>query len=413
MESQPLILSYADAARTVREHAEALNLPRPFESVSLLSALGRVLAQPVRADRDQPPFRRSTRDGFACLAADLLPDASLQVIGQIRAGEPAGDLPLSRGEAVEIMTGAPVPHDADCVVMVEHVAYDGASRRLRLNPGRSIRAGENIVPAGAEARAGVVVLPAGVRLAARHLAVAASCGCAQLEVYPRPRVAVLATGDELVEVDETPRDYQIRNSNSYSLAAQIENAGGEAIRLPIVRDTREAIHEAIKNSLDADLLLFSGGVSMGRYDLVEEVLHAHHAEFFFTGAQIQPGRPVVFGRLPLKNETRYFFGLPGNPVSTMVTFALFVEPLLAALAGQTFAGPRFVQAQLAADLRVKAGLTRFLPAVLDYNLPPQVTAVAWQGSGDVAATAASNAFLIVPPDRESLQAGETLNILLP
>ncbi len=152
---------------------------------------------------------------------------------------------------------------------------------------------------------------------------------------------------------------------------------------------------------------------MGRYDLVEEVLHARHAEFFFTGALIQPGRPVVFGRLPLDGGFRYFFGLPGNPVSTMVTFALFVEPLLAAMAGQMSAGPRFVQAQLAAALRVKPGLTRFLPAVLAYDLLPLVTAVAWQGSGDVAATAASNAFLVVPPDREALEAGETVTVLLP
>ena len=272
------------------------------------------------------------------------------------------------------------------------------------------------MPAGAEARSGVVVLPRGVRLEARHLAVAASCGCAQLEVYRRPRVDVLATGDELVEVDETPRDYQIRNSNSYSLAAQVEIAGGEAVRHPIVRDTREAIDAGIDAAIDnlgPGLLLFSGGVSMGRYDLVEEVLHARHAEFFFTGVLIQPGRPVVFGRLPANGESRYFFGLPGNPVSTMVTFALFVEPLLAALAGQTSSGPRFVQAQLAADLRVKTGLTRFLPAVLTYDLLPRISAVTWQGSGDVAATAASNTFLVVPPDRESLAAGETVSVLLP
>jgi molybdopterin molybdotransferase len=225
-------------------------------------------------------------------------------------------------------------------------------------------------------------------------------------------VAVLATGDELVEVSDEPLPYQIRNSNSYSLAAQVLEAGGEPNRHHIVPDRTHDIEQAIRRSLDADLLLLSGGVSMGRYDLVEQVLLTLGAEFFFSGAMIQPGRPVVFGRLPHAGGHRYFFGLPGNPVSTMVTFALFVEPVLAALAGRTASGPRFVLARLSKEVRVKPGLTRFLPAILSAELEATVAPVGWQGSGDVAATATANSYLVIPPDRDGLNPGETVSVML-
>jgi molybdopterin molybdotransferase len=409
------VLTYSQAAMAVQEQCSLVRseAPRGQEVLPLLAAMGRVLAQPVNADRDQPPFRRSTRDGFAGRADDLTAGNSLHVTGQIRAGEPAGGIELGAGEAVEIMTGAPLPEGADCVVMIEHVVYDPTSKSVRIGPGRVIHPGDNVVPTGAEARSGDVVLPAGLRLEPRHIAVAAASGNPNLRVFPRPRVAVLATGDELVEVDETPLVHQIRNSNSYSLAAQVAEAGGDPLRHDIVADRRDAIEGAIRKSLDAELLLLSGGVSMGRYDFVEEVLLAMGAEFFFTGALIQPGRPVVFGRLPQAGSRRYFFGLPGNPVSTLVTFALFVEPLLAALAGRTASAPRFVQAELAKEVRVKSGLTRFLPAILTAELPPRVTAVGWQGSGDIAATATTNCYLVVPPDRDVLTVGETVSILLP
>jgi molybdopterin molybdotransferase len=314
---------------------------------------------------------------------------------------------------VEIMTGAPLPEGADCVVMVEHVDFDAAAMTLALSEGRAtIQAGDNFVPSGAEAQAGDLMLGAGLRLEARHLAAAAACGYADLAVFSRPRVAILATGDELVEVSEQPLPYQIRNSNSYSLAAQVLEAGGEPLRHAVVPDRADAIEQAVRDSLEADLILLSGGVSMGRYDLVEQVLLTLGAEFLFTGVLIQPGRPVVFGRLPSSGGHRYFLGLPGNPVSTMVTFALFVEPILAALAGRSGFGPRFVLARLTREVRVKTGLTRFLPAILKAELEPTVATVGWQGSGDVAATAMANSFLVVPPDRDALSAGETVSVLL-
>jgi molybdopterin molybdotransferase len=396
------VVSYADASRIVREHAGRLAPRHPPQSTALLETLGRVLAEAVLADRDQPPFPRSTRDGFACRAADLVAGASLEVIGSIRAGE-AMTVGVATGQAVEIMTGAAVPGGADCVVMVEHAVHE--RNMFRLAPGRSIAPGENIVPKGAEAQAGAVILARGTRISAAQIGAAAACGAAQLSVFARPRVAIVATGDELVEVDQTPLTRQIRNSNSYSLAAQVLAAGAEPVRLPIARDERAHLEAIIRSGMESDLLLLSGGVSMGKYDLVEEVLLSLGAEFFFTGALIQPGKPVVFGRF----GELYFFGLPGNPVSTMVTFLLFVEPLLGALSGDGGLGPRFAQARLVSDVHVKTGLTRFLPARL---VDVTVELVRWQGSGDLASTSRSNCFVVVPADQPLLNAGETVTILL-
>jgi molybdopterin molybdotransferase len=396
------VVSYAEASGIVREHADRLVARHAPQDAGLLDTLGRVLAEPILADRDQPPFPRSTRDGFACRAADVAAGLPLEVIGSIRAGD-AVVIEVSGGEAIEIMTGAPVPAGADCVVMVEHVLRDRDT--LRLASGRSVQPGENIVPMGAEARAGAVIVPRGTRISPAHVAVAAACGAGQLSVFGRPRVAIVATGDELVEVNQQPQSQQIRNSNSYSLAAQILAAGAEPMRLPIARDERMHLESIIRSALETDLVLLSGGVSMGKYDLVEEVLLSLGAEFFFTGALIQPGKPVVFGRL----GEHYFFGLPGNPVSTMVTFLLFVEPLLGALCGEVGRRPRFAQARLVGEVRVKTGLTRFLPArLMDGN----VEAIRWQGSGDLASTSGSNCFLVVPPDQPVLRAGETATILL-
>ncbi len=418
--SSDLVLSYADAAAAVRAQAALLAAGNHLnvESIPLLDACGRVLASSVLADRDQPPFDRSTRDGFAC-RADELSEGTLRIAGLIRAGEMfAGD--LAAKEAIEIMTGAPVPSGADCVVMAEHTTAQ--ENHITLTGGRKLLPGDNIVPAGSEAKRGASLLAVGTRLNAQHLAVAASCGQTNLNCFRKPRVAVQATGDELVELAETPLPFQIRNSNSYSLAAQVRHSGGEPLVMPILRDNREATASAILHMLseiNADLILLSGGVSMGRFDFVEETLKDLGAEFFFTGAKIQPGKPVVFGRLPSRTSTRwtYFFGLPGNPISTMVTFALFVHPLLNALAGDTSKVPRFGLARLLSPVSVKSGLTRFLPAFMnDYEFTPQVETIAWQGSGDLASNARANCYVVVPQAREDgtneLRAGEIVSVLL-
>lgn len=406
-ESSSKVVSYAEAAELARQHAElARGANRPAEQAPLLAAARRVLAQPVVADRDQPPFPRATRDGFACRAAELAA-GPLRVAGMLRAGEAWLGGAIAAGTAVEIMTGAAVPPGADCVAMIEHVETGGDV--VRLAAGRSLASGENIVPAGAEAREGAEIVPAGRRMGVPEVAAAATCGYASLLVFARPRVAILATGDELVDVAQTPLAHQIRNSNSYSLAAQVLAAGGSPKILPVVPDNLDATRQALAEAKAMDLILLAGGVSMGKFDFVEQALLEEGAEFFFTGARIQPGKPVVFGRLP----GTYFFGLPGNPISTMVTFALFVAPLLRALGGETETAPRFTLARLAEEVRVKPGLTRFLPARFESSATEAVVrATPWHGSGDLAAAAQSNSFVVVPDSAEALRAGETVSVLL-
>jgi len=420
-----IVLSFENARRVVEEHAALIRGARiqsgGTESVDLLAAAGRVLSERVIADRDLPPFPRSTRDGYAVRSADLsaLP-ATLDVIAEIRAGERVDRIPanIGDGQAASIMTGAPVPVGADAVVMVEYTSQ----REHRVEITRRVAPGENIVPRGAEAREGTVLLDCGLRLNPAAIALAASVGKSRLPVYKRPRVAVLTTGDEIVDVDATPGPTQIRNSNSFSLAAQIQQAGGEPGLLPIAPDELQGLRPLIAEGLNSDLLLLTGGVSMGRYDLVEQALSQLHAEFFFTGAKIQPGRPVVFGRCAAERRTEetaasctpareypatYFFGLPGNPVSTMVTFELFARPMLEALAGQEPRNLMFLHARLKKEIRTKIGLQRFLPAVVSGEFDQaEAELVPWQGSGDVAAIARANCYVVIPPDRECLAAGE-------
>jgi molybdopterin molybdotransferase len=413
------VLSFEDARRVVEEQAVLVQRGHASatESVDLLAAAGRVLSDPVAADRDLPPFPRSTRDGYVVRSADLsqLP-ATLDVIGEIKAGEMLERIPanIGGGQTASIMTGAPVPAGADAVVMVEYSSPLGKQVEVT----RSVVPGENIIPRGAEARQGAQLLERGLRLNEAAIGLAASVGKSRLQVYMRPRVAVLTTGDEIVAVDSTPGPTQIRNSNSYSLAAQIRQAGGEPVLLPVAPDELQGLRRLIEEGLKSDLLLLTGGVSLGRYDLVEQALSELHADFFFTGAKIQPGRPVVFGKCgagaPAREKpTTYFFGLPGNPVSTMVTFELFARPMLEALAGQSPRKLKFLHARLKAEIRVKTGLTRFLPAILSGEFErAEVELVAWQGSGDIAATARANCYIVIPADRVSISAGEWVAVMM-
>jgi molybdopterin molybdotransferase len=420
--TQSLVLSFEDARRVVEEQASHI-VPDANETVSLLHAAGRVLAEPIAADRDIPPFPRSTRDGYAVSAADLatLP-AKLKVMGEIKAGPSQPPSPLNRGQAFSIMTGAPVPPGADAVVMVEYTSPQEDSVEIT----KGVTPGENFVAQGAEAKRGSLLLDRGTRLDEAAIALAASVGKSRLQVFARPRVAVLTTGDEIVEVDAEISPTQIRNSNSYSLAVQIQKAGGEPVLLPIAPDEPRRLRQLIEEGLQSDLLIMTGGVSMGRYDLVEQVLSDLQAEFFFTGAKIQPGRPAVFGRTcgagalargasapasPM-DQHKYFFGLPGNPISTMVTFELFARPMLEALAGISPRPLTFLHARLKSDIRIKTGLTRFLPAILsgkyeDSHAEP----VPWQGSGDIAARSRANCYIVVPPDRQHILAGEWIAVM--
>lgn len=403
----PTILTFEEARHVVEGQAAQVR-PRIRENVELLASIGRVLAEPVAADRDFPPFRRAMRDGYALRAAELasLP-ATLTVIGEIKAGASPESLPreVGAGQAAAIMTGAPAPDGADAVVMVEYTSLSGQ----RVTVTRGIASGDNIVAPGSEARKGQVLLHHGTRMDYGAIALAASVGLQSVPVFRRPEVAILSTGDEIVEIGERPGPHQIRNSNSYSLAAQVQEAGGVPKMLGIARDEAAHLRGLIERGLKHDLLLLTGGVSMGRYDLVEQVLAELGAEFFFTGAQIQPGRPVVFGRV----QERYFFGLPGNPISTMVTFELFARPMLEALAGMAARELSFVHARLKSEIKTKTGLKRFLPALLSGEFEQaEVELAGWHGSGDVAAMARSNCYIVIPPDREKIAAGEWVAILM-
>jgi molybdopterin molybdotransferase len=328
---------------------------------------------------------------------------------------------ITTGKAASIMTGAAAPEGSDAVVMVEYSKREGD----RVEITRSVAAGDNIVPTGSEAKRGERLLPPGKHISYAEIAVAAAVGRSRLLVYGKPRVAVLSTGDEVVDIDVLPGPHQIRNSNSYSLAAQIRASGGEPMLLPIAPDEPARLRELLKEGIESDLLLIAGGVSMGKYDLVEQVLAEMRAEFFFTGAKIQPGKPIVFGRVPCSmnasardsvadaDQHKYFFGLPGNPTSTMVTFELFVRPMLEALSGMGIQKLAFTRAKLRTSIQAKPGLTRFLPALLSREPEAEeVELVRWQGSGDIAAVARANCYLVVPPDRERIEAGEQVSVLL-
>jgi molybdopterin molybdotransferase len=425
------VVSFEEARRIVEEHAaKLLAVPSDFRTTNtldLLAARGRVLAETILADRDFPPFARATRDGYAVRAADVerVP-VRLEVVGEIKAGDSAETCALKTGQCVSIMTGAALPAGADAVVMVEYTTASGNSVEIE----RSVARGENFVSRAAEAQAGQLVIDKGRRLDHALIGLAASVGKSRVAVFRKPRVAVLSTGDELVGIDASPGAAQIRNSNSYSLAAQIEEAGGEAVRLAIAPDEPKRLRELIEEGFECDLLLITGGVSMGKYDLVEQVLADMKAEFYFTGARIQPGKPIVFGSCGADTPVRaggwgdagtrtrvsaphYFFGLPGNPVSTMVTFRLFTQPMIAALAGAQPEPLVFLKARLKAEVRTKTGLTRFLPAVISGEFEnAEVELAAWQGSGDIAALARANCYLVIPPDREKIAAGEWVSVLL-
>jgi molybdopterin molybdotransferase len=405
--------SFAEAARVVYDYAVKLLAHAPLtERLALEAANGRILAHPILADRDMPAFPRSTRDGFAVRAAQASAHKGLLVAGSIRAGQPPAG-PLPDHAAWEIMTGAAVPEGADAVAMLEHVEHDG--KKIRLTRGRTLDPGENVVPAAAEARAGDQLVPIGTRLSPSQIAAAATCGYAHLDVFPRPRVAILTTGDELVPVAANPGPGQIRNSNASMLAALVAQAGGDPWILPAAKDQPNAIESALRTALQADMLLVSGGVSAGKFDLVEPVLASLGARFHFTGVRIQPGKPLVFGELPRAESPMPLFGLPGNPISSAATFLLFASAVLRALAGVQILAPQFTAAQLSRDAKGKPNLTRFIPAAITSDPVsgklPQVAPVQWQGSGDIAAFACANCFLELPEGTDRLPAGDIARIL--
>lgn len=393
-------LAFEEARRIVIDAVRRLNTGTVIETISLDQAHGRVLAHDIPADRDYPALRRSLRDGFAVRSSDL--PGVLHIRGEVRAGEHAQS-PLAPGEALEIMTGAPVPEGADAVVMVEHVTRDGGQVHID----RLADSGQFINARGSEAQSGAVLISDGTRIDASHVATLAMTGHSTLQVFARPSVAILATGDEIVDLAENPLPHQIRNSNSYMVAAVVTSAGGSPTILPVARDQKHALTPLLEQGLQHDMLIVSGGVSAGRYDLVKPCLRELGVNFQFERVRVQPGQPTAFGVL----GNRPVFGLPGNPGSTLVTFQVFARAALELLSGVTEPLLPLLSARFEAPFRHKLGLTRFLPARLSAD-GERLRHLPWQGSSDVPALAKANAFLVADHDRESWEIGDAIRVML-
>ena len=404
------MLSYEAARVKVIEivHARASASPRTTETVEFADdpsrALGRILAEEVIADRNYPPFDRSTRDGFAVRAVDAAnPGARLRLIGESRAGH-AFDGLMAAGSCVQIMTGAPLPHGANAVVMQEDAHVEGDSVVFA----HGVRAGQHYVLEGQETRAGESGVGCGKRLGYAELAMAAQVGRSSLVVAKKPRVAILSTGDEVISVGEEPQRFQIRNSNSISLAAQVALAGGEPVVLGNAPDDVAELRVRIEQALKADIVILTGGVSVGKYDHVEQVLKEIGIEFFFDALAIRPGRPAVFGMC----NDKPVFGLPGNPVSTMVTFELLVVPAIELLGGHPPGALHLLKAKLAHPVDEKPPLAHFIPARVKWpGGAPTVEVLHWEGSGDIGAVIRGNCFLVVHESKLRLEAGELADIL--
>ncbi|MEJ2009420.1 MAG: molybdopterin molybdotransferase MoeA [Acidobacteriota bacterium] len=402
--SVPKMLSFEQALSEVEARLAGAGFVPSTEILPLHQAQGRILAEDVDADRDYPPFNRSTRDGFAVRSQDVeLPGTALTLAGEVRAGEHfEGE--VEAGHCVAIMTGAPLPRGADAVVMVEYTHTEGNKVRIE----RPVSSFENVVRKGSEAQAGKRILPGGRRLRPGEIGLLASVGKGHIEVFGQPRVAILPTGDEVVPINCKPEWYQVRNSNSAMLAAVVSSAGAVAWEIGIGPDEEGALRGLIEQGLKADLLLLSGGVSMGKYDLVEKVLRDLGAEFFFQSVAIRPGKPLVFGRV----QGKFFFGLPGNPVSSFVTCSLFARPAIGVLMGSAFERPRFLRARLGKPVRHVAGLTMFMPARVETrNAEPVVSLVGWQGSGDLVGVAEANCFLVVHSEQPPPKTGDWVDVL--
>ena len=397
------MLSFKQARQTVLDELGKIAAPR-CEKVPLGNALGRILAEEILADRDYPPFPRATRDGFAVRAADLTSvPSSLEVLAEVKAGS-WYEGKVGPGQCVVIMTGAPVPEGADAVAMVEHTRVDGSRVLIE----RRLEPEENLVPQGSEGRKGSLVLPRGRRLRPSEIGLLASVGKTRVSVAPRLRIAVLPTGDEVVPLERDPEWFQVRNSNAAGLCAQVEAVGGIPVPLEVAPDRYEPLRALVEKGLEADLLVLSGGVSMGKYDIVRKVLADLGARFHFTSVAMRPGKPLVFGHV----QGRHFFGLPGNPVSTYVTFELLVRPGLEILSGAPPETLTFMRARLGSELRLKGEFTAFLPArVVEREDEPVVELVGWQGSGDLVGLAAANCFLVAHPHQRDISPGHWVDVL--
>lgn len=385
--------------------------PRAATVLPAGEALGCTLAEDVTSDVDSPPHDKSVVDGYAIVAADLAAgSAEFEILEEVTAGA-VPHRAVTPGHATRIMTGAPLPEGADAVVMIERadapVGVGGASH-VRLNAPGTVK-GQNIVRRATSMARGHTVLSTGCELRAVELGLLAEVGRSEVRVVPAPSLAVLSTGNELVPASAVPGPGQIRNSNGPLLVAAARMAGAEAVDLGIVLDEREALSAAIERGLEHDVLVLSGGVSAGVLDLVPGALAARGVEQVFHKINLKPGKPLWFGIRKQAEGDRLVFGLPGNPVSSLVCFELFVRPAIGRLRGRDNAGLIEVSATLAQDMVQRSDRLTYYPARLT-NTDGQelLEPLHWQGSGDLCTLASANALAILPPGRYELHAGHAI-----
>ena len=397
------MITVDNAIASVLEH-----LPAPrIEEIGIEQALGRVLARTIIADMDVPPFHRSAMDGYAVRSEDVrgrVPVA-LRVIGEVRAGG-GSELCVGAGEAASIMTGAPVPAGADAVQMVERTETNGASQVSILD---RVAKGSNVVPCGFEARKGDPVLESGRTLGPSELAVLATFGHARIPVWARPTVALISTGDELVEIDAIPSADQIRNSNAYSLSGQLKQLAIEPQYLGIAPDEKAELRNMIRAGLEKDVLLLTGGVSMGEYDFVTEIFVELELDIVFTKVAMRPGKPTVFAR----RGDQLVYGLPGNPISTYVAFENFVRPALGRMCGYHQPELPRIRGALRREMKQKRGRTSFLPAWIicedgEWTIDP----IRWKGSADIIGFSRANGMVVFPSEQDFMPAGHAATAML-
>jgi molybdopterin molybdotransferase len=410
------MISVDEAQRLVLDSA-AIASPT---TTSLDAALGLVLAEDATSDLDMPPYSKSLMDGFAVRTADLVAGrAELQVVARIVAGERPSEQAISDGQAVQIMTGAPIPPGADAVVMVERTTRCTDQATVAIDdPG--VRPGQNVMRRGAEMTRGQIVLKARTQLRPAEIGVLAAVGRPCVPVFPRPRVAVISTGNEIVEADQTPGPGQIRNSNGPTLAALVAAAGGEPRYFGIARDTRDDLRRLARAGFDADIVILSGGVSAGDLDLVPGVLRELGVREVFHKVDLKPGKPVWFGVVETPEvpstlnaqPSTLVFGLPGNPVSVVVCFELFVRPAIRQILGLTPAVSPLVTATLGEDKNYRSDRPTYWPARLEFGDGGRtVRPVAWLGSPDLRANTEANGFIFFPPGDHKLRAGDSVQVL--
>ncbi len=397
------MISVDKAEQTVLRQVKTL----PPKKVKLENALGFCLAENIKSDLNMPPYNRSAMDGYAVIAGDIVnPPVELAVIENIRAGY-SPKKRVGRGQAAKIMTGSVVPQGADAVIKVEETMPLDNDKRVRFL--KKTTKGRNIVKKGEDIRVGNVAIRKGTKIRPQEVGILAAVGASTVKVFASPGIGIISTGDELVKITSKPKPWQIRNSNSYSLAAQAKQLVEDVTIFDTAKDDKDKIGSLVAKGLKKDILILSGGVSMGEFDLVEGVLKDLGVKIFFEKVALRPGKPTVFG----KKGDKTIFALPGNPVSALVTYELFVRPCIKKMMGFPFYRNQIIHAKLEKKVKSKKNSREFRPSFLkQVNGKWMVSPIEWHGSGDLFSITNANCLLIVRESCEDLKVGDTVEVML-